>query len=254
MNVPAGDLQLHVVRLPPVREPRAVPLVLLHGAIVGSIASWYFTCAPALSAHRELILYDLRGHGRSTRALTGYDLPTQVADLLHLLDALQLGAVDLIGHSLGAVIALHAAHLHPDRVRRVVLVDPPTPPSASGLLGLGEDHPAPLDAETVLDLLPPGARAVLTGGGRRARRFLEGVTFLLAESTLLRDLDAAPPAPTSLPQPALFLFGEHSACLPTGRPLADRLRAPLITVPGGHFVPLTAPEPLVQHALAFLDA
>jgi len=66
---------------------------------------------------------DLRGHGRST-----YDGPwsigQHVADLVDTLDAYDLGEIDVVGHSYGGVIGLHLLGAHPDRVRRLVMLDP----------------------------------------------------------------------------------------------------------------------------------
>ena len=57
------------------------PLVMLHGLLVGSLATWYFTAAPALAARGHVVLYDLRGHGLSERAPSGYDVATQIEAL-----------------------------------------------------------------------------------------------------------------------------------------------------------------------------
>jgi esterase len=256
MRVQVGEIGLDVVRLPATGPVTGPPIVLLHGALIGSVASWYFTCAPALAEERELVLYDLRGHGRSDRVPTGYDLDTQAGDLIGLLDALQLDQVDLIGHSLGALIALRAAHLYPTRVRKLVMVDAPVPPSARGLLNsLGAGMlEGTIDPTRVLELMPEGARAVVESGGRRAARFLDGLTFLLTGTTLLADLEAAVVDRKAPEAFVLCIYGEDSACLAAGERLAVDLEAGFVTVPGGHFVPLTAPDPLTHHALAFLDA
>lgn len=49
------------------------------------------------------------------------------ADVLRFLDALGLGSVDLIGHSMGGIVAYLLAEDHPQRVRRLVLEDVPIP-------------------------------------------------------------------------------------------------------------------------------
>src|SRR5580700_660858 len=64
------------------------PVVMLHGLLAGSSASWYFTSAPTLASQFHLLLYDLRGHGRSSRASRGYGTATMVQDLGGLLDGM----------------------------------------------------------------------------------------------------------------------------------------------------------------------
>ena len=104
-------------------------VVMLHGLLIGSLASWYFTAAPALAKRHRVMLYDLRGHGRSERVASGYDLVTQTGDLQELADRFDDRPIDLVGHSYGGLIALRFALDHPGRVRRLVLVEAPLPPS-----------------------------------------------------------------------------------------------------------------------------
>src|SRR5689334_20350545 len=92
------------------------PVVMLHGLLLGSMASWYFTTAPVLAAGRRVMLFDLRGHGLSGRPKDGYDVATMAGDLGALVEA-RFGAadgpVDLVGHSYGALVALRFAIDHP---------------------------------------------------------------------------------------------------------------------------------------------
>ena len=57
------------------------PVVMCHGLLFGSMAAWYFSAALPLSGSHQVVLYDMRGHGKSDRAASGYDLATQVSDL-----------------------------------------------------------------------------------------------------------------------------------------------------------------------------
>ncbi|MGH7285457.1 MAG: alpha/beta fold hydrolase, partial [Polyangiaceae bacterium] len=54
-----NGVALHVQRL----GENGSPVVMLHGLFVGSMASWYFTAAPALAEKHRVLLYDLRGNG-----------------------------------------------------------------------------------------------------------------------------------------------------------------------------------------------
>src|SRR5207248_1905261 len=72
----------------------------------------------------DVVLYDLRGHGRSERPAVGYTLADMVDDLGALLDALAIAEpVALVGNSFGGLLALAFASRHPQRVERVVLID-----------------------------------------------------------------------------------------------------------------------------------
>ena len=70
-----------------------------------------------------MIAYDLRGRGESDKPEEGYSLTQHNQDLLGLLDHFALKRAVLVGHSLGAHIAVRFAARHPERVAKLVLVD-----------------------------------------------------------------------------------------------------------------------------------
>lgn len=100
--------------------PGAPPLVLLHG--LGEGAADWVKVAPAFAAHRRVYAPDLRGHGRSNWP-GDYSVELMSKDLLGFLDALKLDRVDLIGHSMGGLVAYLLAGDHPERVGRLILED-----------------------------------------------------------------------------------------------------------------------------------
>ena len=79
--------------------------------------------AEVLAPDYRLIAYDLRGRGDSDKPATGYGLAAHSRDLAALLDHFGVRSTVLMGHSLGAAIALRFAVDHPGRVRRLVLID-----------------------------------------------------------------------------------------------------------------------------------
>jgi pimeloyl-ACP methyl ester carboxylesterase len=79
--------------------------------------------ADVLSPAHRLIAYDLRGRGESDKPDKGYSLALHGDDLEGLLDHFGLEKAVLIGHSLGAHIAVRFAATRPERVARLVLVD-----------------------------------------------------------------------------------------------------------------------------------
>ncbi|SED60992.1 alpha/beta hydrolase fold [Streptomyces melanosporofaciens] len=100
--------------------PDAPPLVLLHA--LGEDATDWDVVAPVLARSRRVYALDLRGHGRSDWP-RDYSLELMRADVLAVLDALALGQVELVGHSMGGIVAYLIASDHPRRVARLVLED-----------------------------------------------------------------------------------------------------------------------------------
>jgi pimeloyl-ACP methyl ester carboxylesterase len=99
-------------------------VVLIHG-ITGDLSIWYLCKAmQSLGATHRVTAYDLRGHGYSDVPPSGYTSADHAADLIALLDAIGAPRAKLLGHSFGAVIALHTAVLAPERVESIVLSDP----------------------------------------------------------------------------------------------------------------------------------
>jgi pimeloyl-ACP methyl ester carboxylesterase len=98
-------------------------IVMIHG-ITGNLAIWHLGIVPALESEYRITTYDLRGHGYSDVPPTGYTTADHAADLKHLLDTLGIERAHVFGHSFGADIALHFTILFPDRVDRLVLVEP----------------------------------------------------------------------------------------------------------------------------------
>lgn len=112
-------MTLHVHEFGPVDGPG---VLALHG--LSSHGARFADLARRLGRHR-IIAPDLRGHGRSP-VLPPWHLERHVDDLVEVLDRYVPGAVPVVGHSLGGVLALRLAHAAPDRVSRLALLDPGT--------------------------------------------------------------------------------------------------------------------------------
>ncbi len=99
------------------------PLVLIHG--VTDCWQGWLPVVPALAARWRLYTPDLRGHGRSGHAPGTYSIPEYTADIVAFLREVVGAPAVLVGHSLGAIIAVAVAAAAPERVAAVVLEDPP---------------------------------------------------------------------------------------------------------------------------------
>lgn len=101
-------------------DPARPTLVFLHGAGCDR-TTWRLQTRYFAYHGRSVLAVDLPGHGRSE----GQPLKTvpEMAEwVIRLLDAAKLPKAALIGHSMGALIALHAAANHPDRVWALALL------------------------------------------------------------------------------------------------------------------------------------
>ena len=97
-------------------------LLMLHG-VTRCGADWE-PLFPALAAHWKVIALDQRGHGTSPRA-GSYLVTDYIADALRFMQEETADPIVLFGHSLGAMVAAAVAAELPDRVRGIILEDPP---------------------------------------------------------------------------------------------------------------------------------
>ncbi len=120
-KVATNGIELRVVMSTDDGKP---PLLMLH-SIYDRAESW-LPVAEKLSTSYRVIMPDLRGHYRSDWPETGYELTDYAADAAGLLDSLNINRAFVLGHSLGALIAMVLSGQNPKRVRAVVLEDPPS--------------------------------------------------------------------------------------------------------------------------------
>lgn len=141
------------------------PLVCVPGGPMR--ASAYLGTLGGLSGSRQLIRLDLRGTGRSAAPAdpASYRCDRLADDVSALLDHLDVGSVDLLGHSAGANVAVQYAARFPERIKKLVLITP-----SGRAVGLLPDHDARRavisrrrgepwfgDAATAFELIEAGA-------------------------------------------------------------------------------------------------
>ncbi len=101
-------------------DPHGVPVVLIHG-FTDSDLDWA-PLVPYLSRSFRLVIVDLRGHGVSGKPQCCYTRLDFAYDIKLLLDSLGIARADIVGHSLGSIVAQTFAEFWPQRTARVVLI------------------------------------------------------------------------------------------------------------------------------------
>ena len=227
------------------------PLLFIPG--LGGTCRVWDPIAPDLASHFSLILVDNRGLGRSVARRKPRSLADYSADLVELLDELQLDRAHVLGLSLGGIIAQRFAVDHPSRVDRLVLVSCAHRFSAylmrmAALLGhslrrfpkavfvqtmelLGT---APLYMDAHIDEIDEAMKA-------RCREKLHARAMGTQLRCLLKsELD---PRDYRITAPTLVVAGEHDALIPNcyARLMAQR-------IPGSRFlmIPEAGHNPMVE--------
>jgi pimeloyl-ACP methyl ester carboxylesterase len=110
-----NDVQMHVVD-----EGQGAPVLLIHG-FPDTHAVWRHQIPALVAAGYRVIAPDVRGHGETDapKPVSAYRLDQQVADMVALLDALDIREpVRLVGHDLGSITGWVLAGRYPGRVHR----------------------------------------------------------------------------------------------------------------------------------------
>lgn len=263
------------------RRGQGRPLICLPGGPMQ--ASSYLGDLGGLSAHGQMVLLDLRGTGSSAIPAdpASYRCDRQVDDVEALRLHLGLDEVDLVGHSAGAAIAVLYAIRHPDRVRRLVLINPS--PRVVGIEVTASDRrkaaegrreePWFPDAFAALERILAGTATAADGDA--ITPFMYGrwdaatQAYSVASDSQRNDQAAATyysagtPSPdvvrsglTHVKAPVLLVTGEYDIQLPP--PCAAEYaklfqHADVTVLPrGGHFAWKDAPERLGRALTSFL--
>lgn len=120
-DVRAGGYRFHVA------EIGAGPLVMLLHGFPEFWWCWRHQLVGLADDGLRAVAPDLRGYGASDKPPRGYDLPTLAGDVAGLIAALGERDAVVVGHGWGGLIAWTVAALHPDAVRRLVVLGAPHP-------------------------------------------------------------------------------------------------------------------------------
>lgn len=205
-----GITQNYELAPPTNGDPNAPTVVCVHGMLVDSLASWYFTTAkPLRDAGYRVLIYDLRGHGNSDRPTSGYSVDAFVDDLAALLDSLDIPEpVYLLGNSFGGTIVYGFAERHPERVIGFATIE-----SEPATAEWSEKMVANLHrAVTGLGRVDATAWIIARYGtnlarrARRAKKMLDATTF---QSDVPASRVLEPQQLASITCPVLAIYGEE---------------------------------------------
>ena len=137
-RIQAGDIALNYVE----HGSGDNAVLAVHGNL--GCADWLALVLPQLPPDVRVIAAEWRGCGDSDKPepaadFSNYSMSTHAADMLALLDALDIGHCHLYGHSTGGIICSHMLAAQPERFGKVLMLDPVTPRGlqlAPGQLGV----------------------------------------------------------------------------------------------------------------------
>jgi pimeloyl-ACP methyl ester carboxylesterase len=246
------------------------PVVLVHGWALQS-DFWEYLMMGLVGEGFRAVAYDRRGHGRSGDPGTGFDYDRLADDLRGLIDALDLRATTLVGHSMGGGEVIRYISRHgAGRVARAVLIAPTAPQIVKA-----PDYPDGVD-KVALDALRAallkdrakwvgdniagfwagGTSPELIEWGRRmplqcSLKAMVDATHVMTETDFRAEL-------RRMPVPTLVVHGtaDHSVPVKFGRLAASLLPQGQIEEYEGapHGLPITHGERLLRDMVAFMKA
>lgn len=249
-----------------IRAGSGTPVLLIHG--VGMNAAIWQTQIASMKDHYDLIAIDMLGHGNSPLPPENAALSDFADQAIRLLDHLGLASVSIVGHSMGALVALEVALRAPSRVGSVVCLNgvfrrPEALAQAvrERAAALGSHGVPSAIAATLARWFGDPLPASLAGAANMARTALESVdaegyarTYRLFAHADTQHVDRL----AELAAPALFMTGSEDRNSTPAMSAAMARLAPrgqcLVLSGERHMMTIASPEKVTQHIMAFLDA
>lgn len=237
-------------------------VVLIHGA--GQDRTIWVLQTRYLAHHGFSVLaVDLPGHGESVGPALG-SVEAMSHWIVRLLDAGDIARAHIVGHSMGALIALQCAADHPDRVNKICLVAvSESMPVHPELLAAAEaNDPHAYDLMNGWMLSASGHRGghenpgtwMLGTGIRTVQRAADGVLF--TDFTACSERGSMLEAATKVEAETLFVLGSEDKMtpLPSGQNLANAVAHASVEVfhGAGHALMAEAPDRLTKSLERFL--
>lgn len=116
--VNTNNIRLHYLE----SKQNGKTLILMHG-LTANAHAFDGLMKAGLENEFHLLSVDLRGRGLSDHPANGYSMKDHAADIIGLLDALNIQSAIIGGHSFGALLTLYLAYYYPLRVEKMILLD-----------------------------------------------------------------------------------------------------------------------------------
>lgn len=238
-------------------DPQKRTMVFVHGA--GLDHSWFGLQSRYFGYHGwNVLALDLPGHGRSEGPPQA-SIAGMAEWIFQILDALGISKVNLVGHSMGTLVALECAARQPERVERIALIATAYPMKVTdGFLDAAKknDYSA-FDMHTIWGHAP----RVPLGANPNPGMWMYGDTLArlerLAPGVLHNDLKASNDYvfSGSVKCPALLILGRRDVMTPprSAQPLLDKIpHAKSVTIePSGHSLMAEAPDATLDALIEF---
>jgi pimeloyl-ACP methyl ester carboxylesterase len=225
------------------------PVLLIHGFAAGAQLNWHHTgiVDALVNAGRQVITYDIRGHGPSAKPhdRTAYGRDVLAGDAVALLDHLEIDSCDVVGYSMGSYISAHLCAVD-QRPRRVVL-------AGVGAGMKGATHPVinGLLQEALLTERPEDIESPLIAAYRMMADHTGADRHALAALLTSDVMDGADLGAISVP--TLVVAGSEDTLAPSPEQLTSALANGFLQiVPGDHLTACVAPE-LATAIIEFLS-
>jgi pimeloyl-ACP methyl ester carboxylesterase len=244
-----------------------IPLVMLQ-RFRGNMDDWDPLVVDGHAYERPVVLFDGRGIGQSG-GVTPNDVHAMADDATALIDAVGERHVDLLGFSLGGMVAQQILIERPDLVRTAILVGT-GPRGSAGVFSPDVEKAAskiPADAQSLLSLFFEPSESSQSAGRRHVERLMlrtdreppTGETTVRAHIAAIRAWTQKPASPeglASVRQPVLVVSGSHDIMIPTANSydLSQQLpNGELIVYPdSGHGSLFQYPERFTRDVAGFV--
>ncbi|WP_192250321.1 alpha/beta fold hydrolase [Mesorhizobium caraganae] len=249
-----------------IRAGSGAPVLLIHG--VGMSAAIWQAQIALMQDRFDLVAIDMLGHGNSPLPPENAALSDFADQALRLLDHLGFASVSIVGHSMGALVALEIALREPSRVSSVVCLNGVfrRPEALAQAVreraeALGSNGDPSAIAATLARWFGDPIPATLADAAETARLALASVdpegyarTYRLFAHADTRHVDRL----AELAAPALFITGSEDRNSTPAMSAAMARLAPrgqcLVLSGERHMMTIASPEKVTQHITAFLDA
>lgn len=189
------------------------PTLCIHG--LGGSSNVWTPILPALEG-RQVIRIDLPGSARSELPDSALSIASYVANIKGILDALQLGAVDVLAHSMGTIVAQHLAVIYPEHVQSLALFGPLVAPADAARPHI--QARAAL-ARTGLAAMQTIADAIVAGATSQQTKQQQPIVVTLVRESIMRQ------SPEGYAQSCEALAGAQSAAL-------EQIKVPVLLATG----------------------